>query len=82
METIKTHVNIPDDRRLVIYLHIPYTIPTGSTDVVLIFHGQKQKRSQRSRVLGAFKGKIKIADDFDNPLGDEFWLGKGNEFST
>jgi len=82
METIKTHVNIPDDRRLVIDLHIPYTIPTGSTDVVLIFHGQKQKRSQRSRVLGAFKGKIKIADDFDNPLGDEFWLGKGNEFST
>ena len=82
METIKTHVNIPDDRRLVIDLHIPYTIPTGSTDVVLVFHGQKQKKSQRSRVLGAFKGKIKIADDFDNPLGDEFWLGEGNEFST
>jgi len=82
METIKTHVNIPDDRRLVIDLHIPHTIPTGSTDVVLVFHGQKQKKPQRSRVLGAFKGKIRIADDFDNPLGDEFWLGESNEFST
>ncbi|MEA2040708.1 MAG: hypothetical protein U9N82_12925 [Thermodesulfobacteriota bacterium] len=82
METIKTHVNIPDDRRLVIDLHIPHTIPTGSTDVVLVFHGQKQKKPRRSRVLGVFKGKIRIADDFDNPLGDEFWLGESNEFST
>jgi hypothetical protein len=82
METIKMHVNIPDDRRLLIDLQIPHTIPTGSTDVVLVFHGQKQKKPQRSRVLGTFKGKIRIADDFDNPLGDEFWLGESNEFST
>ena len=33
MEAIKTHVNIPDDRRRVIELQIPPTIPTGSTDV-------------------------------------------------
>ncbi len=82
METIKTHVNIPDDRHLVIDLHIPYTIPTGSADVVLVFHAQKQKEPPSSRVLGAFKGKIKIADDFDDPLGDEFWVGESNELST
>ena len=82
METIKMHVNIPDDRRLLIDLQIPDTIPTGSTDVVLVFHGQEQKKPQRFRVLGAFKGKVRIADDFDNPLGDEFWLGENNEFST
>jgi hypothetical protein len=82
METIKMHVNIPDDRRLLIDLQIPHTIPTGSTDVVLVFHGQEQKKPQHSRVLGAFKGKIRIADDFDNPLGDEFWLGESNELST
>jgi len=82
METIKTHVNIPDDRRLVLDLHIPHTIPTGSTEVVLVFHGQKQKKHQRSRVLGVLKGKIRIADDFDKPLGDEFWLGESSEFST
>ncbi len=82
METIKLNVNIPDDRRLLIDLQVPHTIPTGSADVVLVFHGQEQKKPQRSRVLGAFKGKIRIADDFDNPLGDEFWLGENNEFST
>ena len=81
METIKTHVNIPDDRRLMIDLQVPHTIPTGSTDVVLVF-GQEQKKPQRPRVLGAFKGKIRIADDFDSPQGDEFWLGEDNELST
>ena len=79
METIKTHVNIPDDRRLVIDLQVPDTIPTGSTDLVLVFHGDERERPRRSRVLGAFKGKIRIADDFDKPLGDEFWLGESNE---
>ncbi len=82
METIKAHVNIPEDRRLVIDLKIPHTIPTGSTDVVLVFHGQKKTKLQRSRVLGTFKGKIRIANDFDKPLGDEFWMGETDEFST
>jgi len=79
METIKTHVNIPDDRRLVIDLHIPDTIPTGSTDIVLVFQSHRQKKPRHSRILGDFKGKIRIADDFDEPLGDRFWLGESNE---
>ena len=82
METIKTHVNIPDDRRLVIDLQVPDTIPTGSTDLVLVFHGDERERPRRSRVLGAFKGKIRIAADFDKPLGDEFWLGESNEIPS
>ena len=27
------------------------------------------------REFGKYRGKIKIADDFDAPLPDEFWLG-------
>ena len=38
METIKAHVNIPDDRRLVIDIEIPHTIPTGSTELVLVLN--------------------------------------------
>ena len=26
------------------------------------------------RVFGQYQGKIQIADDFDAPLPDEFWL--------
>lgn len=28
----------------------------------------------RPVVLGLFKGKITISDDFDEPLSDSFWL--------
>ncbi len=30
----------------------------------------------RKRTMGEYKGKIHISDDFDAPLGDDFWLGK------
>jgi hypothetical protein len=46
METIETHVNIPADRHLVIDLHIPHTIPTGSMDIVLVFHSHKKKPAE------------------------------------
>ena len=44
METIKTQVNISDDRRLVIDLNLPANIPTGKMDVVLVF----QERTEGS----------------------------------
>ena len=37
---------------------------------------KKQHVSIRKRTIGEYKGKIRIADDFDAPLGDDFWLGK------
>ncbi len=33
------------------------------------------KISNKERNFGQFKGQIKIADDFDVELPDEFWLG-------
>ena len=32
--------------------------------------------SQRPRVLGLHQGAWTVADEFDAPLPDEFWLGK------
>ncbi|MDZ7699464.1 MAG: hypothetical protein U5R49_21850 [Deltaproteobacteria bacterium] len=81
METIKMHVDIPDDRRLVLDLRVPASIPTGRTELVLVLHGQKKEEPQRSRELGAFRGKIRIAEDFDKPLEDAFWLGENHEIS-
>jgi len=82
METIKTHVTIPDDHHLVMNVHIPHSIPPGMADVVLVFQSRQQERPARTRVLGTFKGKIRVADDFDAPLGDEFWLGEHHEVSS
>ena len=33
-------------------------------------------RQPRERVLGLHEGQIWIADDFDVPLPDSFWLGE------
>jgi prevent-host-death family protein len=30
----------------------------------------------RERELGRFRGQIHMADDFDEPLPDSFWLGE------
>lgn len=38
-------------------------------------YAQPQQPPQK-RVLGLNQGKIRISDDFNNPLPDEFWLGE------
>ena len=82
METLKTQVNISDDRRLVIDLNLPDNIPTGKMDVVLVFQERTESSALPQRILGAYKGKIRVAEDFDKHLGDEFWLGENNELSA
>jgi hypothetical protein len=82
MQTLKTQVKISDDRRLVIDLSLPANIPTGKMDVVLVFQEQTESSARPERILGAYRGKIRLAEDFDKHLGDEFWLGKNDELSA
>lgn len=49
----------------------------------VIRHELEQRRdktspdiSSRPRVLGLHQGAWTVAEDFDGPLPDEFWLGK------
>lgn len=35
------------------------------------------EQTRKKRVLGLNRGKYRMSDDFNNPLPDEFWLGKG-----
>lgn len=37
--------------------------------------GEKTVPRLRPRVLGLHAGQVSIADDFDAPLPDSFWLG-------
>ncbi|MGX9365341.1 hypothetical protein ACTVJH_04790 [Desulfoplanes sp. PS50] len=82
METLKTQVNISEDRRLIIDLKIPDNISTGKMDVVLVFQKQEESPAEPSRILGTYRGKIRIAEDFDKDLGEEFWLGESDELSA
>ena len=36
----------------------------------------QQKSRQEPRIAGLHEGQTVISDDFDEPLPDEFWLGK------
>ena len=35
-----------------------------------------QKPPEKPRVMDLHKGQVWMSDDFDEPLPDEFWLGK------
>lgn len=37
---------------------------------------QPQPEAPRKRILGLHPGAMEMAPDFDDPLPDEFWLGK------
>jgi hypothetical protein len=82
METLKTQVDIPENRRIVIDMHIPANIPTGKMDVLLVFQERTESPALPQRILGAYKEKIRMAEDFDKHLGDEFWLGENDELSA
>ncbi|MEE9338592.1 MAG: DUF2281 domain-containing protein [Methylococcaceae bacterium] len=37
---------------------------------------KQQQTSVKQRTVGEYIGKIHIAEDFDEPLGDDFWLSR------
>ncbi len=45
-------------------------------DFVAFLRKQQLKQQLSKRSVGEYQNKIYIADDFDAPLGDEFWLGQ------
>ncbi len=40
---------------------------------------EKYPENSSKRTVGEYIGKIKISDDFNDPLPDEFWLGETDE---
>ena len=59
------------------------TLPPEQQQQVLDFVeflAQKYVQAQatpKKRVMGLHKGKIWMSDDFNDPLPDELWMGKG-----
>jgi len=75
MQAIKTRVEIPDNHHVSFSCYIPDSIPSGTANVMLIFETVRMPEPSQ-RILGHFKGKIKVADDFDAPLNEQFWTGE------
>lgn len=51
-------------------------IAQGSTPVARLTSIAPPSEPHKQRSAGLHPGAIWISDDFDEPLGDEFWLGK------
>ncbi|MCK9396474.1 MAG: DUF2281 domain-containing protein [Methylobacter sp.] len=45
-------------------------------DFVAFLKKQQLKQQESKRTVGEYRDKIRIAKDFDEPLGDDFWLGQ------
>jgi hypothetical protein len=55
---------------------LPLELQKQVSDFVIFLRKQQQKQLIKKRTVGEYKNKIVIHDDFDEPLGDNFWLGE------
>lgn len=83
MKAIKLEALIDDQHEL--HLKLPDDVKAGRAEVIVMFEDEDDVSKSRiasettarpARKFGQFRGKIHIADDFDSPLPDEFWLGQ------
>jgi hypothetical protein len=55
---------------------LPPELQKQVSDFVVFLRKQQQKQLVKKRTVGEYKDKIVIHEDFDEPLGDDFWLGE------
>ena len=73
MQAIELQTNIDENHQ--IHLQLPEDYPPQAVKVIVLLE-TISPASMNKRQFGRFKGKIHMADDFDVPLPDEFWLDK------
>ena len=75
MEAIKQEINIPENHHLKLDLNIPDSFPPGKAEIFFIIQSKKDTLKSSKRILGSMRGKVKMSDDFNDPLPDNFWVG-------
>jgi len=55
---------------------LPPELQKQVSDFIVYLRKQQQMQLVKKRTVGEYKGKIVIHEDFDEPLGDDFWLGE------
>ena len=55
---------------------LPPELQKQVSDFVVFLRKQQLKQFVKKRTVGEYKDKIVIHEDFDEPLGDDFWLGE------
>jgi len=67
-------------REGILNLQLPSTFANQEVDIVLVINAKRTAKweTTQERPIGQYAGKMKMSDDFDAPLPDEFWLGEDN----
>ncbi len=60
------------DQNQQIHLQLPKHINAHKAKVIVMY--DETEHALRPIKLGLFKGKIRLSDDFNEPLPDSFWL--------
>jgi hypothetical protein len=71
MQAIEFSAEIDQNRQ--IHVQLPQTVNAHKARVIVMYEDELPSQAS-SLKLGLFKGKIKISEDFDEPLPDCFWL--------
>jgi len=66
MQALKQEVYIGDDHQL--RITVPNDVPTGNSEIFLIFQTSNNTEQHGKRVPGAAKDRIKMSKIFDAPL--------------
>ena len=60
------------DQNQQIHLQLPNTVKAHKARVIIMYEEAEQPK--KPVILGLFKDKIQMSDDFNEPLPDSFWL--------
>ena len=59
----------------IVKLQLPAAYANQKVEIVLVVHFEPQ-HIQFERPIGQYTGKMRMSEDFSEPLPDEFWLGE------
>ena len=73
MHAIEIETEVNDEHE--IHLKLPDQVKAHRVRILIMYDEPTPAKGQTKRVFGQYRGKIRIADDFDAPLPTEFWTG-------
>ena len=63
------------NQKNIVKLQLPSELANQEVEIVLVVHFKPQ-RTLSERPIGQYAGKMRMSEDFSEPLPDEFWLGE------
>lgn len=73
MYAIEINAKLTDNHE--IHLKLPDSVKDPEVKVIVLYQQAVAAPTDGKRQFGQFRGQIMVADDFDQPLPDSFWLG-------